>query len=283
MTIMITLAFIITITPSNTITHAHVFALGYDRSHEGFSSLCLLFFSTENRRGARQTEMVYKVLRVNYDFRIENLEAHWRRIRQSLESHYAGLGCDSIEIEAVRWGSSVTQKEKRPVTCSRATHTNQSNPPIRITTYYIFMQVRLLTVPWNCPGNPPSASRMKQNPRTFLHFQPMPEPKTCKTGPGVLLQPWSWDLMALRCTFLLKFFLHAWRNRAHALHVQDALWACCRPGHACLQDFWGENVQSRVPPRMRGVHEIQKKGTLVPSDAPGYGDMYPDHGLGFPR
>ena len=34
---------------------------------------------------------------------------------------------------------------------------------------------------------------------------------------------------------------------------------------------------------MRGVHEIQKMGTLVPSDTPGYEDLYPDHGLGFPR
>lgn len=37
MTIIITVAFIITITPSTTITHAHVFAHRYDRSDEGFS------------------------------------------------------------------------------------------------------------------------------------------------------------------------------------------------------------------------------------------------------
>ena len=47
---------------------------------------------------------------------------------------------------------------------------------------------------------------------------------------------------------LPNFFLHAWRNRAHALHVHDALWACCRPGHAWLQDFLGKMFQSRVPP-----------------------------------
>ena len=44
MTMIIPVAFIITITSWTTITHAHVFAHRYDRSDEGFSFLYLLFF-----------------------------------------------------------------------------------------------------------------------------------------------------------------------------------------------------------------------------------------------
>lgn len=142
----------------------------------------------------------------------------------------------------------LSRREKGPWHAAEATHTNQSNPPIRITTYYIFMQVRLVTVPWKSPCNPPSASRMKQNPRTFLHFQPMPESKTCKTGRGVLLQPWGWDLMALRCTFLLDFCPARMAQSGTCIACAGCLMGLLPAGACMVAGFFGGKCSVQGPP-----------------------------------
>ena len=111
------------------------------------------------------------------------------------------------------------------------------------------MQVRLVTVPWNCPCNPPSASRMKRNPRIFLHFQPVPEPRRCKAGRGVLLQPWSWDFMEWSCTSLLKYFscTHGAIGHMHCMCMMPCGLVAGRGMHGC-RIFLGNTFNPGSPP-----------------------------------
>ena len=200
---------------------------------------------------------------MKYHFSIENLEAHWRRIRQSLESHYAGLGCDSIKIEAVRWGSSITQKEKRPVTCSRG----NPHQPIQPTHshYYILhlhaSQTAYRTI--KMPMQPSIGVPNETEPPNLPSIPTNAGAQNMQDRAGRLAATLELGLDCIALYILTWIFscTHGVIGHMHCM-CRMPCGLVCRPGHACLQDSWGENVSIQGPPPVCVACMKFKKGYI---------------------